>query len=410
MSFQGKESIKGVSVDCGCASHYEKVELDTVFPLPAKFVFEGLFGANAYSDKRSLWNALTRRRKLTDIEAPEPLSFSNEEGAIRSFRVKYRVPVSNPMIKEKETPCIETIQITKAEEYLCYVVDVSAKTPNVPYGDSFEMRIRYCIVAEESPGQCRIKLTVMPHFFKSLMLKGVIKNASIKGFSEFTQLLTKILTEASKPIDAAEIGALDEVAPKFDMDRTQGSTSKAQPVEPSGFLELVFSKLGYDLESPVIGLVIQFIWFFFLLTSFSCIFFTWYQTMWKSTEYHQFLQYYTELQSHASSTNLSSYIPKSSSYPLPGRKTEWNSIALQDHQDHYAKLVNYALNLAKDLEDLLLILNILKDDLVAGQNLNQLSDDWLSCSTALPGSALSCEVLQERLAHLTGRTNINDSE
>jgi hypothetical protein len=361
-------SLSDRVADCGCSSHYDKVELDSVYPLPAKFVYEGLFGERAHKRGNSLALALKERRKLLDLE--DPVSLPGEEDALRAYQLKYRVPVSNPILKEKDTPCIETIKVLKADDHLCYVVDVTAKTPNVPYGDSFEMRTRYCIMAQGA-GSCRVKLSITTHFLKSIMLKGIIKSASMKGFSEYRKIFVRTLEEASKPVVTAGSGdgRLSE------MEQEPPSKEEGGVYEgPSGILASFFSMFGFDVASPAVNISISLIWYLFLCVACFSITFTVYALYDRQTSTSGLSSILRDLESYSFLETRHPQLRR----PLSEKKN-WHSPVLEEHEEHYVRLVRYTAKLSESLETLLRVLKNVNFDLLSCRLVNRLSDDWLGC-------------------------------
>ena len=58
---------------------------------------------------------------------------------------RYTVPLDNPLLKTKETPCEERQCLSYMEPYRYYVVEVQAYTPQVPYGNDFVVHSVYTL-------------------------------------------------------------------------------------------------------------------------------------------------------------------------------------------------------------------------------------------------------------------------
>lgn len=368
-------TISSKTAECGCSDHLDRFEINKTFPLPAKFVFEGIFGENATKSDTSLKSALIKKRKLTGLEPME--SMTPEDGDIATYRLKYRLPVNNPMIKEKDTMCIETTHIKKAEEYLVYVVEVQAKTPQVPFGDSFETRTKYCITAE-GQSSCKVKLSVSINFFKSSMLKGVIKNASLKGFAEYAKLVSKTLDEAAKPIGSEE-AALETA-------EGQHVSEDVKSLASSDKILSFLSLLGLDPESPVATILSATIWYFFLAVSFICIIHSLY-TLTRPT-----LLTSVDLElSRISSHDVVTFPEDLKSLRLD----EFSCDLFEDVEQNYIHLENFCVGLKTRLERILHVLDTLQEKVTHSRYINKLSSVWVACKLS-PGKR-TCQEIEDAL-------------
>jgi VAD1 Analog of StAR-related lipid transfer domain len=386
-------------VACGCASHYDKVEVDDVFQLPVSFVYEGLFGIDAANRQNSLLNGLVARRKLQDyhVAAAEGAA----EGNIRVSTATYLVPVNSSMLKEKDTPCIETITVSVAEPHLRYIVDVCAKTPNVPFGDAFELRTRYCMTAEGASA-CRLKLCITIHFYKSFMLKGVIKSASVKGFSDYTALLVALLHEAARPVGAAPSVFDTDAAGRRGQLLTGDEIKEKERDVDDGlgalFIRQLLSILHIEVsDAAAQGIVTLFQYAYFILSVLAILY----------SGYVLFIKQPVELDLHSALANLAALpdaqinraegLPASAaSLPL---KQEWTALVLADLNTHYERLLLYSDKLASILAILQNTLASIQATLRQSILLNRLSDDWLICHSGNGShsdtSAISCSAIQQ---------------
>jgi hypothetical protein len=109
------------------------------------------------------------------------------------------LPVNSALVKTKETPCLEVTKILKKVDGVCYVIQVTARTPEVPFGDAFETITKQCITAT-GRDKCRYLFTASVQFSKFSMLKGVIKNAAFKGISDYVRILEEVLQDIVKRV------------------------------------------------------------------------------------------------------------------------------------------------------------------------------------------------------------------
>lgn len=170
-------------VRCECSSHPEKLESELVLPTSADHLFDVLFRQS------HIWQMLNRQKQYG-----EP-NVSLWKHNVRILR--YRMPVSNPMVKSKDTEVVETQRILTQRDHLCYVVKVTTKTPDLPYADAFIPMIQYCITYV-SPTSCRLKCWIGVDWLKSIFVKGVVNRAAMKGMQETVAGVLSLIKQALK--------------------------------------------------------------------------------------------------------------------------------------------------------------------------------------------------------------------
>ncbi|KAG2216022.1 hypothetical protein INT46_007082 [Mucor plumbeus] len=156
-------------VDCDCTEHLDKIESDLVLPANAKQVFDLMF------KQSDIWSKLNKSKNY----GPPTVS----EWQDNKRTLQYTMPVSNPMVKAKETDVIETQEIIHQKEYMRYIVAVTTKTPNLPYADAFIPTIKYCITYETA-SSCRLMCSVGVRWLRSIFVKSVVNRAATKGMQE----------------------------------------------------------------------------------------------------------------------------------------------------------------------------------------------------------------------------------
>ncbi|KAJ3227515.1 SNF1-interacting protein [Clydaea vesicula] len=175
--------IPSSEVSCNCEDHLEKKLHELNLNLPAKKLFQLLFG-------EQVTPIIDRyHKKLGNTN----LIWSPWNG-IDTREVKFTVPINNPMVKVKETECIESQQILKKTEYLLYVVCLQAQTPAITYGDCFALQTKFCI-AWVGKEECKLTISCGVKFFKSPMVKSIIKSAGMKGLQDGSNELVNILKQ-----------------------------------------------------------------------------------------------------------------------------------------------------------------------------------------------------------------------
>ncbi|KAK4513061.1 Glutaredoxin [Mucor velutinosus] len=168
-------------VNCNCTQHLDKVEADVVLHANAKQVFDLLF---KHSD---IWTQLNESKNY----GPPTVS----EWQDNKRTLQYSMPVSNPMVKAKETDVTETQEIIRQKEYTCYVVSVTTKTPNLPYADAFVPTVRYCITYETA-STCRLVCSLGVEWLRSIFVKSMVNRAATKGMQETIAGVLPIVQQA----------------------------------------------------------------------------------------------------------------------------------------------------------------------------------------------------------------------
>ncbi|GAA5797278.1 hypothetical protein HPULCUR_002658 [Helicostylum pulchrum] len=171
-------------VQCDCTDHLDKTESELVLPITAKQLFQLMYDTE-------IW------KQLNQVKKYEPPSFTewkpNDESCMERV-VSYVMPVNAPMVKAKETQVIETQQVLCQKEYLCYVILVTTRTPNLPYADAFIPRIKYCITYE-TPTSCRLACSMGVKWIKSIFVKGIVNKAATKGMIETIEALVPVIQD-----------------------------------------------------------------------------------------------------------------------------------------------------------------------------------------------------------------------
>ncbi|ORZ16542.1 hypothetical protein BCR42DRAFT_37851 [Absidia repens] len=175
-------------VTCNCDDHLDKVEADLELPISARRAYEFLAGT-------SCWEQLN---KAKGNSAPSPSKWENDDTGTMERILNYTMP--SPMARGKEAEVIETQQVLRNENGLCYVILVTTKAPTLPYADAFIPMIKLCITYN-SPTTCRLVCSIGVKWLKSIMVKGKLKSmvnrAAIKGMSETIAALTPIVEQTA---------------------------------------------------------------------------------------------------------------------------------------------------------------------------------------------------------------------
>ena len=129
------------ATECADAStHYEKVLKDEVIPAPLGKVYAMVFGSLS-GGFMSRW--LVDEIKVTELQMDDDKKGVTEQTKSRSF--SYIKPL-NSSIGPKSTKCIITEHLDAFDLEKAVSVTVTTQTPNVPSGDAFSTKSRYCFM------------------------------------------------------------------------------------------------------------------------------------------------------------------------------------------------------------------------------------------------------------------------
>lgn len=141
--------------ECGDAdTHYDKVIGDDVVPAPLGKVYNLLFGAPS-----SAWMTkfLLNDQKCFDINIDDKIGL-NDEQKTRSYN--YIKPL-NGSIGPKQTKCMVTEQLDGLDFEKAVNVTVSTQNPDVPNGNIFVVKTKYCLSwAENNATRVQINCTI----------------------------------------------------------------------------------------------------------------------------------------------------------------------------------------------------------------------------------------------------------
>lgn len=141
--------------DCGdSATHYDRVVGDDVIPAPIGKVFNLVFG-QASVNWMIQW--LTGEQKCFDLQMDEKKGLSLED---RSRNYTYIKPL-NGAIGPKQTKCIVTETLDNLDYEKAISLTVSTQTPDVPSGNVFSVKTKYCFSwAENNATRLQVNCTI----------------------------------------------------------------------------------------------------------------------------------------------------------------------------------------------------------------------------------------------------------
>jgi hypothetical protein len=174
---KGKESSPATSTDFPGPSthaptectdketHYDRVIADDIIPAPLGKIYSILFGS-ASPSWMSKW--LTNEQKCLDLQMEDKKGLSNEN-KVRIF--SYIKPL-NGSIGPKQTKCIITETLDSIDLEKAVSVTVSTQTPDVPSGNVFSTKSKYCLSWAEG-NSTRLQMNCTIEWTGKSWLKGM---------------------------------------------------------------------------------------------------------------------------------------------------------------------------------------------------------------------------------------------
>ncbi|KAJ3128986.1 hypothetical protein HK100_008869 [Physocladia obscura] len=188
-----------VNPTCECAEHPEHKDDEIALAIPAKRAFDLIFGNSPQTTQ--MWAKFFASRGETNVvtgDWVEPATGTilgeAPNGALASKILNFTMPVNAPMVKVKEAAVESILYLIKKVEYFVYVVEKRSATPALPYSDSFVPIVRYCITWT-GKSSCKVMMFTGVKFYKSVMVKGIIKSQTITGSAAFSVDLGKAIKE-----------------------------------------------------------------------------------------------------------------------------------------------------------------------------------------------------------------------
>ncbi|POS83182.1 hypothetical protein EPUL_005335 [Erysiphe pulchra] len=179
---------------------FSKIVADELIQSPMGRVWNFIFGTGS-----QVWfrNFLTVDQKCFEYtmeeNAKKPLAIDNK---VRNY--SYIKPLSGPIgPKQTKCICIETLDFLDFEKYIS--VTTSTQTPDVPSGNIFSIKTRYCFMW--GPNNCtRLQISYMIEWTGKSWLKGPIEKGAAEGQSQFAKDIVtalKITLSSSRGVMAS---------------------------------------------------------------------------------------------------------------------------------------------------------------------------------------------------------------
>ena len=155
------------------AEHYDKPLIDTTIPAPLGKVYSIMFGPTSGAFMRK-W--LVEDQKSRELNFPDDKTGLDND--YKTFTFDYIKPLSNPM-GPKQTKCITTNTLTAFDLEKAVSIDCGTLTPDVPSGNIFTVKTRYCLMW--GPGNStRLIANCTIEWSGKSWLKGMLRRKNIK--------------------------------------------------------------------------------------------------------------------------------------------------------------------------------------------------------------------------------------
>lgn len=178
--------------------------------------------------------------------------------------LKFNIPINNPLLKAKDTVCYERNMLLINEPDIRYIIETEARTPQAPYGDTFITRSRVCI-CHSGPNKCRLIMSIGITWLKSTLVKGIIRDATYKGYARYTAAFLSNVKEAIKrPVAGQSEPGIDaEVAADEGLEFFENALQEAEKESDSAIyetLKMAAELLGGILKSFIVNPIKRALW------------------------------------------------------------------------------------------------------------------------------------------------------
>ncbi|KAJ3204101.1 Protein Aster-C, partial [Clydaea vesicula] len=189
--------METIDYQCICSSHPGQSLIQKSFDLNLNDLFNSIF-----EDGGSQVIIETHKKMNTkDIKFDKWTYLNNDKNdslssGLLSRTIHYTFCFTAGLFGSLNTPCIET-QSIKYRDPKQYIVECISKTPNVPYGNNFFIKNRYCFI-KVNVNKTILKLHSEVKFIKKQVFSDTIRNTSINGVLCWSIALTDFLEKKAE--------------------------------------------------------------------------------------------------------------------------------------------------------------------------------------------------------------------
>ncbi|KAG4033177.1 hypothetical protein MFRU_005g01910 [Monilinia fructicola] len=225
-------------------THYAKILADETIPAPLGKVYSLMFGPASITWMRD-W--LSNEQKCLELNYDEnakvPLSLENK---VRNY--SYIKPL-NGAIGPKQTKCISTETLDALDLEKAISVTVSTVTPDVPSGNVFSTKTRYCLSWSEGNGT-RLQVNCAIEWTGKSWLKTPIEKGANDGQVQYTKDIIAALKAAVGTRRSGAPGAVGKGKKKG----RKGSKANNLSKVTDGASEAKPEEVNWGLFEPVRGI------------------------------------------------------------------------------------------------------------------------------------------------------------
>ena len=265
--------------ECGDSEqHLEKMIMDTTLPAPLGKIYSLMFGPSSHT---FMYKWLMEDQKCTEVQL-------DEKGLGSEFKmnnISYVKPLNGP-IGPKQTRCITAQRLDQFDLESAVTVECTTQNPDVPSGNVFVVKTRYCLMWGPA-NSTRLITTCVVEWSGKSWLKGPIEKGANDGQTQYARDLTSALRGAvTRPSRANLPGArggkakakrrqddsLEQPVKESSMDQIESSRGVADDSSGQRLRSLYhpFLRMLSDTaaSTPVAGLLVIFLIYWVLSRSF----------------------------------------------------------------------------------------------------------------------------------------------
>jgi len=178
------------ATECGDGdSHYDKLLIDTIIPAPLGKIYSLMFGPASGQFMRK-W--LIEDQKSTELQMEDDKKGLGEDS--KSMNISYIKPLGGGL-GPKQTKCIVSMTLEQYDLERAVTVLCSTQTPDVPSGNTFLTKTRYCLMW--GPGNStRLIMTFTVEWSGKSWLKGPIEKGANDGQLSYSKDIAAALKAA----------------------------------------------------------------------------------------------------------------------------------------------------------------------------------------------------------------------
>ncbi|KAH0563519.1 hypothetical protein GP486_001911 [Trichoglossum hirsutum] len=179
---------------------YDKIIRDEIIPAPLGKIYSLLFGP-ASGDWMTKF--LSEDQKILDLQFDDKKALSNDK---RTRSYSY-TKILGGSIGPKQTKCNLTENLEAFDLEKAVIVNISIQTPDVPSGNVFTVKTKYCLSWAEN-NATRLVISAVIEWTGKSWLKGPIEKGASDGQTSYSQaLFTALRATASGKARTAPVGS-----------------------------------------------------------------------------------------------------------------------------------------------------------------------------------------------------------